>query len=253
MKLASKTASVHNVSVVLSFLFSLAICLTPVPVSAQSEVWRIDQEHSVARLSLGAGAQSLEPGIAHVDGSALFDPADPVGARFVLTIQRDNAEAPQYSEITFEPKRSRIDRAGILVVAGDLTVTRVVRAVQVDANEGYHGAQYGEPVAYTNTREVTLVFPDVKSAPSLDRAIRLSASATVHAEDFPLLQAALQSGDWPTVVVEDRQSAPVSTVGEDYAGFPSSGTPVVTAPTACPSPVVRPIAPGSDLTPSFGN
>lgn len=46
MKLASKTASVHNVSLVLSFLFSLTICLTPVPVSAQRQVSRIDREHS---------------------------------------------------------------------------------------------------------------------------------------------------------------------------------------------------------------
>jgi hypothetical protein len=68
-------------------------------------------------------------------------------------------------------------------------------------------------------------------------------------------------------------------VGEDYAGFPSSGTPVVTATNSVPvgsgeafygfqpatAPdarkatvaldlkLTRPIAPGSDVTPSFGN
>ncbi len=233
MRLASKTTSIPRVSLVLSLLFTLAIVLSPLTASAQS-AWRVDPERSVARLSLGAGARSVEAGIAHVDGRAVFDPADPSGARFDLAIQPDEVQAPQYSKIAFHSKRSWIDRDGNLVVAGDLTVTRVVRSVHVDANEGYHGAEYGEPTAYVNTSEVKLVFPQGKPGQSQDQAIRLSASTIVYGEDFPLLPAALESGDWPSALVEDRQTGQLSTIGEDYAGFPESGTPVVTATNSVP-------------------
>ncbi len=235
MRPAGKTASPLPRSLLLSLFFTIAILLTPVAAGAQSEAWHVDQEHSIARLSLGAGAPSVEAGVAHVEGSADFDPADPSAARFHLVIQPDDLQAPQYSKIAFQSQRSWIDRDGNLVVAGDLTVTRVLRSVQVDANEGYHGAEDGEPVAYVNTSEVKLVFPGVKPGQSDDHAIRLSASTVVYGEDFPLLPAALRSGDWPSALVEDRQPAAVSsTLGEGYAGFPDSGTPVVTATNGVP-------------------
>jgi polyisoprenoid-binding protein YceI len=278
MKLTSKIASLINLSLVLSFLFILAVALSPIAASAQS-TWQIDQEHSIARLALGAGAQALEVGIAHVEGIAVFNPANPSGARFDLAIQPDHVQAPQYSKITFRSQRSWVDRDGNLVVAGDLTVTRLVRPVQVDANEGYHGAEYGEPVAYVNTKEAKLVFPQAKLGHKDDRAIRLSASTVVYGEDFPLLPAALQSGDWPNSLVEDRQTGQLSTIGEDYAGFSESGTQVVTATNSVPvgsgegyfgfEPATQPdaskatisldlklnrtIAAGPDVTPSSGN
>lgn len=226
MKIAHKT----YFSSILILLVALVVSLAPLPASAQQKsAWRVDQQHSVARLSLGAGAESLEVGLARVDGTALFDPANPGSAGFELTIQRNEAQTAEYSQITFTSKRSWVRPDGSLSVVGDLSVTRVVRNVQMDPNEGYSGAQYADPIAYTNSSEVTLVFPQQKSAGTQDRVLQLSGSTTVAAEDFPLLQAALQSGDWPSVLVEDRQAAPLSTIGEDYAGFPSTGTVVVTA------------------------
>jgi polyisoprenoid-binding protein YceI len=212
-----------------SLLLAMIISLVPMVGSAQqNSPWRIDQQHSVARLSLGTGANSLEVGIARVGGSALFDPANPGDARLAFTILDDQTQTSQHSQITFTSKRSWVRSDGNLLVAGDLSVTRVVRIVQLDPNEGYNGAQYGAPIAYTNSTEVTLVFPRAKSAGSQDGAFQLlSGSTIVSAEDLPLLQAALQSGDWPRVLV-DRQSVAPSTIGEDYAGFATTGTAVVT-------------------------
>lgn len=276
MKFTNKT----YFSSVLVLLFALLICLGSLPASAQQKwAWRVDQEHSVARLSLGAGAESLEVGLARVGGTAILDPANPGSARFELTLHGNEAQTAQYSEINFTSKRSRVGPDGTLSVAGDLSVTRVVHSVQLDPNEGYSGAQYGDPIAYTNTSEVTLIFPKEKSASTQDRAFQLSGSATVGAEDFPLLQTALQSGDWPSVLVEDCQVAPPATIGEDYAGFPNTGTVVATAtntvatgtgegyygfrPTVEPDTskativfdlrFTRSITAGSDGVPSFGN
>jgi len=212
-----------------SLLLAMIVSLVPVVASAQqNSPWRIDQQHSVARLSLGTGADSVDVGIARVGGSALFDPADPGDARLTFTILADETQTSQHSQITFTSKRSWVRPDGNLLVAGDLSVTHVVHIVQLDPNEGYNGAQYGAPIAYTNSSEVTLVFPWEKSAGSQDGAFQLSGSTIVSAEDLPLLQAALQSGDWPSVLV-DRQSVAPSTIGEDYAGFTTTGTALVTA------------------------
>ena len=230
MRLAKKSS---YIVLALSLLFAIAVCLAPPTASAQS-AWRVDREHSIAHLSLGADAQAVEAGIARVDGTAILNPADPTGARLNLTISPDDPYAPQYSRITFQSTRAWLNQDGSLSVAGNLSVTRIVRPVQADANEGYHGFEYGLPIAYTNTSEATIVIPDMKSAQREERAIRLVASTTVHGEDFPVLRTALQSGDWPSSLVQDRQSIAPSTTGEDYAGFESTGTPVYTATSSVP-------------------
>ena len=226
MKSTNKTYFSSTLVLLLAWL----VCLVSVPATAQQKwAWRVDQEHSVARLSLGALPEALEVGIARVGGAALLNPANPSSVHLQWTIPGNEPHPAQYSEITFTSKRSWVGPDGSLSVAGDLSVTRVVHSVQMDPNEGYSGAQYGEQTASTNTREVTLVFPREKSSSGADRALKLSGSITVNAEDFPLLQTALQSGDWPGVRVEDNQVAPLSTIGEDYAGFPSTGTVLTTA------------------------
>jgi len=141
MKLAKKTYGTPF----LSLLFAIAISLAPLTASAQSS-WRVDPEHSIARLSLGAGEQSLEVGVARTGGSAVFNLGDPASARFDLTILSDDSRAAQYSEITFNPKRSKLNADGSLSVTGDLTLTRVLRPVYADPNEAYSAPQYGEPV-----------------------------------------------------------------------------------------------------------
>ncbi len=83
----------------------------------------------------------------------------------------------------------------------------------------------------------------------------------------------------PARRVEDRQSAPLSAIGEDYAGFPENGTPVVAATNSVPVgsgesysgfepaaepdaskatialdlKLTRPVIAGSAVTPSSGN
>jgi hypothetical protein len=99
----------------------------------------------------------------------------------------------------------------------------------MEPNEAYAGPEYGEPVARTDTHEVTLVFPVTSLPAAQNGALHLSVSTTVSREAFPQLLSALEAGNWPTVVVEDENCTTPSTVGEDYSGAICSGTQVSTA------------------------
>jgi len=216
-------------SLTLALLLALTLCLAPVPALAQGRIWQVDAQHSIARLSLGSGSQSAEIGVAPVTGNVVFDSSDPADPVVDLSIKPGNTLAPEYLEITFKSNRSSITGDGNLAVVGDLSVTHVERNLTLDPNEAYRGPEYGEPVVHTDTREVTLVFPAAGLPAPQNGAIQLSASTTIGREDFPQLLAELESGNRPSVVVEDENCAVPSTTGEDYSGPICTGTPVAIA------------------------
>lgn len=73
------------------------------------------------------------------------------------------------------------------------------------------------------------MFANLKSALSNDGVVHLAASTVVYSEDFPQLPTALQAGDWPSSLVQDREVKAPATIGEGYAGFDTTGTLVFTA------------------------
>ncbi|MFZ0796222.1 MAG: hypothetical protein WCA13_09545 [Terriglobales bacterium] len=200
-----------------------------IPAHAQSGTWQVDAEHSIARLSLGRGSQSADVGVARVSGSVVFDSNDPADPAFDLNIASDKNLGPNSSQIGFKSKRSAITNDGELAVIGDLSVSRIERSVTADPNEGYGGPEYGDPVVRTDTHEVTLVFPRMSLPEAQNGAIELSTSITINREGFPQLLTSLESGNWPSTVVEDENCTNPSTASEDYSGPICTGTAITTA------------------------
>ena len=210
-------------------LLTLAVGVAAIPAHAQDGAWKIDGEHSVARLSLGTSPKSVEVGLARVSGNLTVDannPADPV---LNLDIVPGNGDTADYSKISFNSKRSEITGDGKLAVLGDLTVTRVKPGVTLDPSEGYYGGVYGEPIVETDTREVTFLLPAELPAAAQNGNAELSASTNLSRESFPQLLSALEPGNWPNMAVEDEQCTAQSAVGEGYYGATCTGTPVTTA------------------------
>jgi polyisoprenoid-binding protein YceI len=139
----------------------LALALTGLTVSMAAnaqETWRVDPQHSVARLYFGRGSQAFEIGVVRITGDVVFDSKDPANSTVRLSLQPADRFRADYAEISFTSKQSTMRSDGKLAVTGDLSVTRVNRSVTMEPNEAYHGPVYGEPVAYTDNREITLVF-----------------------------------------------------------------------------------------------
>ena len=209
-------------------LLALAASITSIPAHAQDDVWKADKEHSIARLSLGSGTNAVEIGIARINGHVIYNGTESGNAVVKLNISPENGQRADYSEISFNSKRSMLTPDGKVAVIGELALTRVERAVTLDANEGYYGAVYGEPLVQTETREVTLLLPAQR--PALENeTVQLPVSVTVTREYFPQLLSALAPGSWPMAVVEDQNcSSPSGLPGEDYAGAACTGTTVST-------------------------
>lgn len=209
-------------------LLALAIGLASIPVHAQDGMWKVDGEHSLARLSLGSGSKSTEVGVARVSGNAVFGASGAADPVLDLNIQPDEGSGTDDPKISFRSKRFTMTNDGKMAVVGDLSLTRIERSVTLDANEGYYGGVYGEPVVHTDTREVTLVLPGASLPAAEDGAMQLSASTNIRREYFPELMTALAPGNWRSVVVEDQNCTVPSAIGEGYFGAICTGTPVAT-------------------------
>jgi hypothetical protein len=212
----------------LSFLLLvLAVGIASVPAHAQDNAWTIDGEHSIARLSLGSNPKSVEIGLARVSGNVLFGAAGDPEVNLNLASSKDQAADPV--EISFKSKRSMVTDDGKIAVVGDLSVTRVERSVNMDPNEAYYGATFGEPVATTATREVTLVLPAEPDPGAQTSTVELLASTKVSREYFPELLSVMSPGNWSNLAVEDESCAVPAVTGEGYYGATCTGTPVATA------------------------
>jgi hypothetical protein len=211
-------------------LLAFATATVSIPACAQ-DIWQIDPKHSVATLSLGSGANQLQIGLARVSGEVVFESSDPGDPIVTLKVVGDAREA-DYASMSFSSKRSAIRADGKLTVTGDLSVTRVERSVTMEPNEAYAGPQYGEPVARTTTRQITLIFSDPRQVPSQTGAMHFSGRSTVSREDFPGLLDAIALDDWPSPLINDEKCENPSTIGEDYHGPECTGTVIASVSNA---------------------
>jgi polyisoprenoid-binding protein YceI len=218
------------------FLLVAGILVASATLSfGQTGARQLDPNQSTARLFVGSSTdpESSNFGVARVSGKATLDTNEPERSVFDLTFGADASSGPMnpdgpatavdtpehYADVVFKSKRVMRD-SGALEVTGDLTLTRIDRSVALNPNEGYSGAEYGDPVTSTVTREVTFVFPSVDPVVAQDNkenAGRLSASAWIGRENYPELLPSLMQSNFPTLV-EDESCVIPSTVGEDYAG-----------------------------------
>jgi polyisoprenoid-binding protein YceI len=190
-------------------IFAIAT-IAAVPAIASEGNWKLDAEHSTARILLGANAFNI--GVARVGGSVELDAAEP--ANSVLDLSIDPAGGKL---LTFKSRRATIGLDGKLQVSGDLTLSRVVREVYVNAAEDYYGPVYGEPTQQVVTREVTFVLP----MDGHGEKAEITAEATIFRENFPELFAAVADVNWQPVIQDEACQVPQA--GEDYAGTLCSG------------------------------
>jgi len=206
--------------------------------------WQVDTRHSDVQLitdattDYGKTKMNVTLGFGRVNGTVTIDDSDPAMSNVDLRFYPATAMLPPIAEdgkfralwlanvanqtlLCFHSKSVARTNDGKLQVTGTLVVTRVDRSVQADANEAYAGPVYGPPIIHRVSQEATLVFdpttPDKESG-----VIRESASTKVFREDFPQLLKAVTATYWPPVV-QDETCQPVNP-GEDYHGFPCTGT-----------------------------
>ncbi len=211
-----------KVSLALTLLLVLTVSFS-IPAHAQ-ETWRLDSQLSIARLSLGSGTNALEIGLARVNGEVVFHSNDPLDLSISLEITPGDDRGAEHAKMSFTSKRSVITSDGKLIVTGDLSVTRFERSVTAEPSEAYAGPEYGDPVAHTHTRQVSLAFDDARGFLAHHGMTPLAATTSVIREDFPQLLDALTLDDWPTVLVNDEKCEAPPTVGEDFSGLKCSGT-----------------------------
>ena len=204
-------------------LLAFATATVSMPAYAQ-DIWQIDPRSSVATLSVGAEAKTLQIGLARVWGWVEFESSDPSDPIVTFTIGAGSEVAAEYASMSFTSKSSALTPNGKLTVIGDLSVTRVERSVTMDPNEAYAGPQYGDPVTYTNTRQVSVVFSDPHGVAFQGSVMYFPGTSTVSREDFPQFLDALTLADWPTQLINDEKCKTPSIIGEDYHGADCTGT-----------------------------
>lgn len=202
---------------------TLPVLIASISVHAQ-DAWQVDPQHSIARLSLGLESKSLEVGLARVSGDVLFDSNDPAGPSVSLKITPDQGSVADSAEMSFTSERSALTNDGKLAVTGELSVTRIERSATMDPNEAYAGPVYGDPVAHTDTAQITFVFSDPRQRSADAGKMHFLGASSVSREAFPQLLDAMTRDDWPTQLVNDEKCELPSTIGEDYSGVKCTGT-----------------------------
>lgn len=211
----------HRLRLILTLL-ALVAATTSIRARAQ-EAWQIDPKQSVATLALGSGVNTLQIGLVRVSGEVTFEASDPADPIVRFKMQGDTSRGG-YASMSFISESSRITVDGKLAVIGDLSVIRVERSVTAEPNEAYAGPQYGDPVTYTNTRQVTLVFSDPRQLASQNGAMQWLGASTFIREDFPQLLDAISMDDWPSQLINDEKCVTPPTTGEGYHGIDCTGT-----------------------------
>ena len=125
------------------------LLLPPAIASATAyaqDAWQIDPNDSIATFSSGAGAETLQVGVARVNGEFVFDSADPSDPTVRFSVNSNESTAT-YASMSFSSRHCARTADGKLRVTGELSVTRAERSMTIDANEAYAGPRnFGSPV-----------------------------------------------------------------------------------------------------------
>src|SRR5260370_5571028 len=193
------------------------------PVVAQNTVWRIDPEHSTARLFLASSEKpsvNVNVGVARMIGIVGDIGGDPSESVFVFAIYpADETAAPTPSNgkrseqtvplsaahtvMTFKSKRVVPIGGGAFRVTGELTLTYIERSTTNDPTKAYAGPVYGPPVVHSEKKEAVFEFERMGDSAVRARkrgTAELSGSSVVGAKDFSELLTADSSTQWPAIV-----------------------------------------------------
>jgi len=218
---------------VLGMLLVMGGLMVALPAVAQNTLWRIDSEHSTARLFL---ASSKNPdagdnvGVARTRGVIDHEVGDPSRSDFDFTIYPadkpadESGKNPDYTVIRFKSTRVVPVNEETFRVTGDLTLSYVERSVTADPSEAYSGPLYGPPVHHSVTQEAVFEFHKLSPAgtqKATDNIAEWLASSTTIGEDFSQLLNVVSTTNWPTFVADERCVVP--SLGEDFSGPPCTG------------------------------
>lgn len=218
-------------------LSTLAASLLALPAFAQSAEWTVDSNHSSARIAIKAqtpGESSLALGAAAASGILRVDAANPSNSTLQFELYPASAgpevatdDPLQTTHLIFNSTKASLTADGRLAVTGTLTISRVIRQVQLEGNEAYSGPVETDRVIFQSSREESLILP-------LPAALRngqggafaeVSTSLKISAEDFPELVNELLSIDWPAKAQDQKCEASASS-SEDYSGTACTGAAV---------------------------
>jgi len=209
--------------------------------------WQVDERHSDAQLStdgttnFGKRTMTFTIAVARVNGTVRLDSTDSANSAFDFRFYPATSTAPPIGEdgkveiewftnqgnntlVCFHSKGTVPTSDGRLRTTGTLTLTRVDRNVELNANEAYAGPVYGPPMVHRVSRPATFVFdvPAVAGSGPNKGSFETSGSTNVVREDFPQLLKAVIATHWPPVVRE--KNCQVAGAGEAYAGSMCTGT-----------------------------
>jgi polyisoprenoid-binding protein YceI len=214
------------------------------PAHAQSGNWKVDSDHSAARISVedktaaGSGI-TLLLGRAEVSGSLRLDNDNvsksavefiiyPAGSGPAASQAGDPADpdAAQTTLLSFHSEQASWASDGRLKVTGLLTVTQIERQVELNANEAYSGPVYVDRVTSLATREESFILSIPSPNTPKSKTTDVSTSLRINREDFPELVYAVLSTNWPATAQDKNCEAPL-TFSEDYSGTLCTGSEVI--------------------------
>ncbi|MGB7603422.1 MAG: hypothetical protein WBM24_24175 [Candidatus Sulfotelmatobacter sp.] len=211
------------------------------PGVAQDAAWRVDSQHSTARLFLASSTNSeasINVGVARVSGTILRNTADTTLSNFDFTVypadktaaSEDPASDPEYTVIRFKSKSVVPVNGDTVRVAGDLTLTHIERIATYESSEDYAGPVYGPAVTNSVSEPAVFEFHRVSAGARTANLSNTewSASSTTKGEDFPELLNAVSTIDWPTLVEDEKCTTPLN-AGEGFSGPACTGTTVEVA------------------------
>jgi len=218
-------------------LGAVAASLFALPVFAQSADWKVDSNHSSARISIQAqsrGESSITLGAAAASGLLRVDTSNPSNSSLQFELDPAGAgneivadDPVETTRLTFHSQKASLTADGKLKLTGTLTVSTVLREVQLDGNEAYSGPVETGRVVYQASREESLILAIPAGARNGrgGKFIEVSTALNVNAEDFPELVNEVLSTNWPSKA-QDRNCESSASAGEDYSGTLCIGTAV---------------------------
>jgi hypothetical protein len=218
----------------------------PSALFAQTEIWQVDRDRSTALISLVPSnhpSEGLNYGVEMVGGTMFLDDSDFSKLSLTLNIfpagQSDAllypdgawrvggyAQLSRYTVFNFTSKAATRTADGRLRLAGDLTITHVVRTAPSDGNVSYSGPATISPEEKSVTREVIFLLD--KSAADIESArkvgwLEIKGLGTLVLEGAPGLWDWLADSVWPRVVFDRRCWTPGVNL-RDYHGVVCAGT-----------------------------
>lgn len=214
-------------------LIAAVASLLALPAYAQSAEWRVDSNHSSARITIETpprdAGSSITLGAAAASGILRVDAGNPANSALEFDLYPAGASAVPddpilTTHLTFRSEKASLTPDRRLKLIGALTVSRVIREIHLEASEAYSGPVETDRVFFQSTRQESLVlpFPDVAAKGGSNPFLEVSTSLNIKAEDFPELVTGVLSANWPAIA-QDPNCDFSASAGEGYSGAQCTG------------------------------